>query len=102
MCLARNVSAGCVSQQLAVPTDTIRRGPVSRSRMRFYIYIRYRAAAAAAVSRSAPPGRDLNLVRARRPSVWHSAASPPRGPHRDRALRTNYVTALTGMAAAAF
>lgn len=44
---------------MCTPADSIRRGPVSRSRMRFYIYIARRR-------RIRPPllhaGRDLNLV----------------------------------------
>lgn len=75
---------------MCTPTDSIRRGPVSRSRMRFYIYIARRR------RRIHPPllwaGRDLNLVRDVQRRVSPAVAPCPRA-------RTNYVTALTGTAA---
>lgn len=62
LCLAKRFAARSTCVYVCVlctPADSIRRGPVSRSRMRFYIYIARRR-------RIRPPllhaGRDLNLV----------------------------------------
>jgi len=90
VCLAKRFAAWTTRVYVCVmctPADSIRRGPVSRSRMRFYIYIARRR-------RIHPPllhaGRDLNLVgRATFGTVSPAAARRPRA-------RTNYVTALTG------
>lgn len=79
----------CAYNNNTIPADTIRCGPVSRSRMRFHIYISH--GGGGGDSPSAPPGRDLNL--AVRVSVWHNV-SPATATPCSRA-RTNYVTSLT-------
>jgi len=75
-CLAKRFAGPDDSCVMCTPTDSIRRGPVSRSRMRFYIYIARRRPIRPPLLHA---GRDLNLVgRATFGTVSPAAAVPAR------------------------